>query len=62
MTKQEVLKLGSRYPLDLTFSCIGPVAGRHCGDCNKCQERRRAFESVGLEDPTRYANENVEVG
>ncbi len=27
----------------------------HCGRCNKCAERQRAFRLAGLSDPTRYA-------
>ena len=27
----------------------------HCGDCNKCRERREAFRDAGIEDRTRYA-------
>jgi len=27
----------------------------HCGDCNKCRERREAFHDAGVEDRTRYA-------
>ena len=59
LTKVEVLKrrreLSPFY--DRTFSCIFPVADRHCGQCNKCAERRRAFAAAGLSDPTEYAAE-----
>jgi 7-cyano-7-deazaguanine synthase len=41
-------------PLELTFSCIRPAGERHCGSCNKCAERRQAFASAGLKDPTDY--------
>ena len=34
------MALGRGLPLELTFSCIAPVAGQHCGRCNKCAERR----------------------
>jgi 7-cyano-7-deazaguanine synthase len=54
LTKQAVLQRGRGLPLGLTFSCIRPVAGRHCGRCNKCAERRRAFADAGLADPTPY--------
>jgi 7-cyano-7-deazaguanine synthase len=57
LTKTEVMKRGSRFPLGQTFSCINPVAGRHCGQCNKCGERRRAFAAAGLQDPTDYVAE-----
>ena len=54
LTKSEVMQRGRDLPLGLTFSCMHPVAGRHCGGCNKCAERRRAFADAGLPDPTEY--------
>ncbi len=53
--KQDVLRRGLGLPLDLTFSCLDPRDGLHCGACNKCAERRRAFEGLGLPDRTPYA-------
>lgn len=53
-SKGEVLELGRGLPLELSFSCIQPVGGRHCGRCNKCAERRRAFAGLGRPDPTPY--------
>jgi 7-cyano-7-deazaguanine synthase len=38
-----------------TFSCLSPVVDRHCGDCNKCAERRRGFLRAGVTDETPYA-------
>jgi 7-cyano-7-deazaguanine synthase len=55
LTKNQVLKMGRHLPLELTFSCLAPVDGLHCGHCNKCAERRRAFVEVGMNDPTEYA-------
>jgi 7-cyano-7-deazaguanine synthase len=55
MDKRQVMQLGQRYPLELTFSCISPQAGLHCGECNKCAERQMAFRAVGREDETCYA-------
>ena len=57
MTKREVLELGRNLPLELTFSCIAPAGGLHCGQCNKCAERQAAFRSAGYDDPTVYANQ-----
>ncbi len=54
LTKTEVMRRGRELPLELTFSCIRPVAGRHCGCCNKCAERRQAFRDAGLTDRTEY--------
>lgn len=55
LTKADVVRRGRRLPLDQTFSCISPVDARHCGRCNKCEERRRAFVAAGVIDPTDYA-------
>jgi 7-cyano-7-deazaguanine synthase len=57
LTKEQVVHRGLRLelPLQLSFSCIAPKRGLHCGRCNKCAERRRAFDEVGVEDLTRYA-------
>jgi 7-cyano-7-deazaguanine synthase len=55
-TKVEVLERGRHLALELTFSCIDPEEGEHCGRCNKCAERRRAFAAMGLNDRTAYAD------
>ena len=62
LQKTDVLKLGRGLPLELTLSCIAPVDGLHCGRCNKCAERRRAFVSAALEDRTGYINEPENTG
>ena len=54
-SKAEVLRLGRGFPLGMTFSCLAPLGEQHCGLCNKCAERKRAFRLAGLEDPTSYA-------
>lgn len=55
LTKVRVLDMGRGLPLELTFSCLSPADGLHCGQCNKCAERRRAFTETGIDDLTRYA-------
>jgi 7-cyano-7-deazaguanine synthase len=55
--KCDVLRRGRDFPLELTFSCIHPREGRHCGTCNKCAERRRAFAEAALPDRTPYFTE-----
>jgi len=55
LNKQQVMELGRDLPLGLTFSCISPAGGLHCGHCNKCAERQEAFAMVGMDDPTEYA-------
>jgi 7-cyano-7-deazaguanine synthase len=61
-----------RVPLELTLSCMNPPplahtaashggtspapGPQHCGLCSKCRERRDAFVSARIVDPTSYAN------
>jgi 7-cyano-7-deazaguanine synthase len=56
LDKAHVLELGRHLQLQHTFSCIDPTAGVHCGRCNKCAERQRAFEEASVDDVTTYAN------
>jgi 7-cyano-7-deazaguanine synthase len=56
LTKCQVMQLGEGLPLGLTFSCIAPVDGLHCGRCNKCAERQAAFRLVHWPDSTPYAH------
>ncbi|MGC8643039.1 MAG: 7-cyano-7-deazaguanine synthase [Isosphaeraceae bacterium] len=53
--KPDVILRGKNLPLHLTFSCIHPVDGLHCGCCNKCAERQKGFRDAGVPDRTRYA-------
>jgi 7-cyano-7-deazaguanine synthase len=53
--KREVMRLGRELPLELTFSCISPRGGLHCGKCNKCHERKEAFRLADIPDRTQYA-------
>jgi len=57
LTKPAVIQKGLALglPLELTFSCLQPRGRRHCGRCNKCAERQRAFRAAGVADPTRYS-------
>ena len=49
-------------PFELTLSCMNPLLTtglpQHCGLCSKCRERRDAFASAGVSDPSTYANES----
>ena len=56
MDKCEVVRLGKSLPIELTFSCLAPSGGLHCGRCNKCAERQNAFQTLNIPDPTQYAN------
>jgi 7-cyano-7-deazaguanine synthase len=57
LSKEQVVRRGHRLglPLRLSFSCISPKNGLHCGRCNKCAERQQAFHNAALGDLTRYA-------
>lgn len=55
LDKAEVIRRGRSLPLELTLSCGRPDGGGHCGACNKCAERIKAFKAAGVTDPTRYA-------
>jgi 7-cyano-7-deazaguanine synthase len=55
LTKAEVLERGRGLQLQHTFSCIAPADGGHCGRCNKCAERQRAFAELSIDDVTSYA-------
>lgn len=57
LSKTALLRRGQALPLELTFSCLRPVAGQHCGRCNKCHERRHAFLKAHVVDRTRYSQE-----
>jgi len=54
-SKHELINTFSNVPLHVTFSCIHPRGMRHCGRCNKCAERRRAFRIACVPDLTLYA-------
>jgi 7-cyano-7-deazaguanine synthase len=66
LTKRDVMLRGRDLPLAATFSCIAPPQAvgspSHCGRCNKCAERRRAFAAAGLPDATAYAASPVAAG
>lgn len=55
-SKVQVIRRARGFLLGLSFSCINPSGRQHCGRCNKCAERRRAFRKAGQPDPTRYAS------
>lgn len=54
LDKADLIRRARAYPIHLSLSCLAPNAGIHCGRCNKCEERRRAFSTAGVPDQTAY--------
>ena len=57
--KEEVILKGQKLPFEFTFSCINPKGYDHCGECNKCVERKKAFFAAGLFDKTKYKKAGI---
>lgn len=55
LAKWEIIRQYRNLPLEATLTCMAPQGLKHCGRCNKCEERRRAFEKAGVRDLTEYA-------
>ena len=57
--KSQIIADFPDLPLHHTLTCMAPIdtpdAPVHCGACNKCEERRRAFRQAGVADGTTYA-------
>lgn len=53
-SKWEIIRQFKHLPLESTLTCMAPHGLRHCGRCNKCNERQVAFEKAGVRDPTDY--------
>jgi len=52
--KEDLIRQFKDLPLELTLTCMAPIGGRHCGQCNKCFERQQAFHKAGVVDRTIY--------
>ena len=55
LTKEEIVKLGVNVgaPMELSYSCY-KGGKKHCGVCESCMRRRRAFTQLGIEDLSEY--------
>jgi len=58
MNKRQVMALGRDLPLELTFSCIAPVGGLHCGRCNTNADWKAAFADAAMQDRTHYSTDH----
>jgi 7-cyano-7-deazaguanine synthase len=59
LRKAAIMNRGGSLPLRCSFSCLRPQGRTHCGRCNKCAERRKAFQEACLQDPTSYGAEEA---
>ena len=53
--KSDIIKRGVALgvPFELTWSCYFAGA-KHCGKCESCVNRKKAFEAAQVQDPTEY--------
>lgn len=57
MSKEEIVQTGIKYnaPMELSYSCYEGT-DLHCGICESCKRRKRAYINAKIEDPTEYLN------
>ena len=55
LTKEEIVKLGVEVgaPMEISYSCY-KGGKKHCGVCESCMRRKRAFTQLGIEDLSEY--------
>ena len=59
LKKEDVVVRGRKLSLEMTFSCLNPKGYEHCGECNKCTERKKAFFAAGVFDKTKYKKAGI---
>lgn len=57
LNKEEIVELGIKVgaPIELSYSCY-KGDNKHCGVCESCMRRKRAFRNSGVEDKSEYEN------
>jgi 7-cyano-7-deazaguanine synthase len=55
LNKEEIVKLGVKFgaPMQLSYSCY-KGRDKHCGVCESCMRRKRAFKNTGVKDLSEY--------
>lgn len=55
LNKDEIVKLGNEInaPMELSYSCYSGDE-KHCGVCESCMRRKRAFKLANIEDLSEY--------
>jgi 7-cyano-7-deazaguanine synthase len=52
--KEDVMQEAKPLGFEYSFSCINPKGYQHCGECYKCNERKKSFARTGIADRTLY--------
>ncbi len=57
LNKKEIIELGKKIdaPMEFSYSCYNGE-NYHCGTCESCIRRKRAFNEAKIEDKTKYIN------
>lgn len=57
LNKKDIVELGKKInaPMDISYSCYSGK-NEHCGLCESCVRRKRAFIEANIEDPTKHVN------
>ncbi|WP_407394075.1 7-cyano-7-deazaguanine synthase QueC [Methanobrevibacter sp.] len=55
LSKEEIVRLGVEVgaPMELSYSCY-KGGNKHCGVCESCVRRKRAFDSLNIKDESEY--------